>query len=123
MGGILAGRSDLVSQVHHYREINGACLSAMSAYLLLRGLKTIELRVARQNATALSMARFLSAHPAVESVFYPGLETHRDHSVAATQMTGFGGVLSFAVKSPAVSWFTSVSSLKSPLYEPANGVA
>ena len=98
MGGILAGRSDLVSQVHHYREINGACLSAMSAYLLLRGLKTIELRVARQNATALSMARFLSAHPAVESVFYPGLETHRDHSVAAAQMTGFGGVLSFAVK-------------------------
>jgi cystathionine gamma-synthase len=98
MGGILAGRSELVSQVHHYREINGACLSAMSAYLLLRGLKTIELRVARQNATALSMARFLNAHPAVESVFYPGLETHRDHSVAASQMTGFGGVLSFAVK-------------------------
>jgi cystathionine gamma-synthase len=98
MGGILAGRSDLVSRAHHYREINGACLSAMSAYLLLRGLKTIELRVARQNATALSMARFLSAHPAVESVFYPGLETHANHSVAATQMTGFGGVLSFAVK-------------------------
>jgi cystathionine gamma-synthase len=98
MGGILVGRSDLVSQVHHYREINGACLSAMSAYLLLRGLKTIELRVARQNATALSMARFLIAHPGVESVFYPGLETHRDHSVAAGQMAGFGGVLSFAVK-------------------------
>ncbi len=98
MGGILAGRSDLVTQVHHYREINGACLSAMSAYLLLRGLKTIELRVARQNATALSMARYLRTHPAVESVFYPGLETHRDHSVAASQMIGFGGVLSFAVK-------------------------
>jgi cystathionine gamma-synthase len=98
LGGVLAGGSELVSQVHHYREINGACLSAMSAYLLLRGLKTIELRIARQNATALSMARFLSAHPAVESVFYPGLETHRDHSIAATQMSGFGGVLSFAVK-------------------------
>ena len=98
MGGVLAGRSDLVSQVHHYREINGACLSAMSAYLLLRGLKTIELRVARQNATALSMAMFLTAHPAVESVFYPGLETHRDHAIAASQMSGFGGVLSFAVK-------------------------
>jgi cystathionine gamma-synthase len=98
MGGILAGGSELVSRVHHYREINGACLGAMSAYLLLRGLKTLELRVARQNATALSMARHLSAHPAVESVFYPGLETHRDHSIAAKQMTGFGGVLSFAVK-------------------------
>ena len=98
MGGVLVGRSELVSQVHHYREINGACLSAMSAYLLLRGLKTIELRVARQNATALSMAKYLNLHPAVESVFYPGLETHRDHSIAAMQMTGFGGVLSFAVK-------------------------
>ena len=98
MGGVLVGRSDLVSQVYHYREINGACLSAMSAYLLLRGLKTIELRVARQNATASSMARYLSEHPAVQSVFYPGLETHRDHSIAAAQMSGFGGVLSFAVQ-------------------------
>lgn len=98
MGGIAAGRAELVSRVHHYREITGACLSAMSAYLLLRGLKTLELRVARQNATALSMAKHLSAHPAVESVFYPGLPTHRDHAIAATQMSGFGGVLSFAVK-------------------------
>ena len=98
MGGIVVGCSALVAQIHHYREINGACLNAFSAYLLLRGLKTLELRVDRQNATALSMARYLSGHPSVESVFYPGLETHRDHSIAAAQMTGFGGVLSFAVK-------------------------
>ena len=98
MGGILVGREALVSEVYHFREINGACLSAMSAYLLLRGLKTLELRVARQNATAMTMARFLQSHPAVESVFYPGLETHRDHAIAAAQMGGFGGVLSFAVK-------------------------
>lgn len=98
MGGILAGRQDLVSEVYHYREIHGACLSAMSAYLLLRGMKTLELRVARQNATALAMATFLKAHPAIEAVFYPGLDSHRDHAIAAAQMTGFGGVLSFAVK-------------------------
>ena len=98
MGGIVVGRPALVAQIHHYREINGACLSAFSAYLLLRGLKTLELRVERQNATALSMARYLSGHHAIEAVFYPGLETHRDHSIAAAQMTGFGGVLSFAVK-------------------------
>jgi cystathionine gamma-synthase len=98
MGGVLVGRAELVSEVYHYREINGACLSAMSAYLLLRGLKTLELRVARQNTTALSMARFLREHAAVESVFYPGLDTHRDHAIAATQMNGYGGVLSFAVK-------------------------
>jgi len=98
MGGVLAGRRDLVECVHHYREINGACLSAFSAYLLLRGLKTLELRVARQNATALSMARFLAGHRAIDAVFYPGLETHRGHAIAARQMTGFGGVLSFSVK-------------------------
>jgi cystathionine gamma-synthase len=98
MGGVIVGSSELVTKIHHYREINGACLSAFSAYLLLRGLKTLELRVDRQNATALAMARYLSAHPAVESVFYPGLETHRDHTIAAAQMSGFGGVLSFAVK-------------------------
>jgi len=98
MGGVLAGVADLVESVYHYREINGACLSAFSAYLLLRGLKTLELRVARQNATALSMARFLADHPAIDAVFYPGLESHRGHAIAARQMTGFGGVLSFSVK-------------------------
>jgi cystathionine gamma-synthase len=98
MGGVLAGSSDLVERVYHYREINGACLSAFSAYLLLRGMKTLELRIQRQNATAMSMAHFLSEHRRVESVFYPGLKTHPGHALAARQMTGFGGVLSFAVK-------------------------
>jgi cystathionine gamma-synthase len=98
MGGVLVGRADLVTEVYHFREINGACLSAMSAYLLLRGLKTLELRVARQNSTAMAMATFLNNHGAIESVFYPGLHTHRDHAIAASQMRGFGGVLSFALK-------------------------
>lgn len=101
MGGVLVGRHDLVAEVYHFREINGACLSAMSAYLLLRGLKTLELRIARQNASALAMASFLQSHGAVEAVFYPGLETHRDHAIAASQMRGFGGVLSFALKGGA----------------------
>jgi len=98
MGGVVAGRSDLIAEIYHFREVNGACLGAMSAYLLLRGLKTLELRVERQNTTALAMARHLSAHPAIEAVFYPGLEAHRGHGIAARQMKGFGGVLSFAVK-------------------------
>lgn len=98
MGGVLAGRTDLVKRVHHYREINGACLSAFSAYLLLRGMKTLELRVQRQNATAMSMARFLESHAGVDKVFYPGLESHQGHAIAKRQMTGFGGVLSFALK-------------------------
>jgi cystathionine gamma-synthase len=97
MGGVLAGRADLVRKVYHYREITGGSLGAFAAYLLLRGIKTLELRVHRQNETAMAMARYLDDHPKVTEVFYPGLESHKGHDVAKRQMTGFGGVLSFSV--------------------------
>lgn len=97
MGGVLAGRAELVDRVRRYRDITGASLGAFSAYLLLRGLKTLELRIARQNANALAMARFLERHPAVADVFHPGLERHPGHAVAAAQMRGYGGVLAFAL--------------------------
>ena len=98
MGGVLAGRRELVRQVYHYREITGATLSAFVAYLLLRGMKTLDLRVRRQNETALAIARYLADHPKVERVYYPGLEDHPGHAIAASQMTGFGGVLSFSLR-------------------------
>jgi cystathionine gamma-synthase len=97
MGGVLVGRKDLVRQVYHYREITGACLGAFAAYMLLRGMKTLSLRIARQNSTALVIARYLEAHPRVSHVFYPGLESNKGHELAREQMTGFGGVLSFAL--------------------------
>lgn len=97
LGGALCGREDLVKQIYHFREINGACLEPMSAYLLLRGMKTLHLRVRQQNETALEIARFLESHPRVAKVFYPGLERHENHAIAKRQMSGFGGVLSFAL--------------------------
>jgi cystathionine gamma-synthase len=97
MGGVLAGRADLVRKVYHYREITGGSLGAFAAYLLLRGMKTLELRVGRQNETAMAMAQYLVDHPKVTQVFYPGLESHKGHDIAKRQMTGFGGVLSFSV--------------------------
>jgi cystathionine gamma-synthase len=69
----------------------------MSAYLLLRGMKTLHLRVRQQNASALEVARFLQSHPRVTEVFYPGLESHPGHAIARRQMSGFGGVLSFSL--------------------------
>ena len=98
MGGALCGRRELVRTVFHHREINGASLDPMSAYLLLRGMKTLGLRIERQNASALSIARWLERHPRVSQVNYPGLESHPQHDVAAGQMRGFGGMLSFALQ-------------------------
>jgi cystathionine gamma-synthase len=98
LGGIVAGSKALVERIYHYREITGATLDPMSAYLLLRGMKTLHLRVKQQNESALKIARYLQAHPAVEAVFYPGLESHEGHEIAQRQMRGFGGVMSFALK-------------------------
>jgi len=95
LGGAVCGPSDLVRQICHYRQITGAALHPMSAYLLLRGMKTLHLRIQQQNSSALRIARFLDKHPRVNKVFYPGLESHEQYEVARRQMSGFGGVLSF----------------------------
>ena len=98
LGGVVCGDKQLVKRIFHYREINGATLDPMSAYLLLRGMKTLALRVERQNQNALAISRFLDTHSKVKQVFYPGLESHEGHSIATSQMKGFGGVLSFMLK-------------------------
>lgn len=98
MGGVLCGPRALVRKVFHYREITGATLHPMSAYLLLRGLKTLELRIERHNQNAQVIAEFLQQQPQVTAVYYPGLPEHPLHDIAARQMQGFGGVLSFALK-------------------------
>ena len=95
LGGVICGAKALVERVYHFREINGATLHPMAAYLLLRGMKTLNLRIRQQNENALLIARFLDAHPGIEKVFYPGLESHENHEIARRQMRGFGGVLSF----------------------------
>jgi cystathionine gamma-synthase len=97
LGGVACGRNSLIRKLYHFREINGAALSPADAYSLLRGMKTLGLRVERQNQSALTIARWLEQQPAVEQVNYPGLETHMHHDVARRQMQGFGGVLSFSV--------------------------
>ncbi len=98
MGGVLCGKKDLVEKVFHFREINGATLDSTSAYMLIRGIKTLELRVLKQNENAMKISEFLYNHPKVEDVFYPGLKSHLNHKIAARQMTGFGGVFAFSLK-------------------------
>jgi len=98
MGGVVAGDAGLVKQIYGFREINGACLSPGDAYRLLRGMKTLAIRVERQNDNAMAIAKYLQSHQAVEKVFYPGLPGHLHHDIAKHQMQGFGGMLSFMVR-------------------------
>ncbi len=97
MGGVACGSIELIDQIFHYREINGASLHANTAYMLLRGVQTLELRILRQNENAMKLAEHLEKHDKVEQVFYPGLKSHAGHRIASEQMTGFGGVLAFSV--------------------------
>jgi cystathionine beta-lyase/cystathionine gamma-synthase len=76
----------------------GGSMDPDPAYLLIRGLKTLEIRVRRQCQSAVSVARFLERHPKIARVHYPGLPSHPDHRLAKRQMTGFGGMLAFDLK-------------------------
>ena len=98
LGGVVCGPQDHIRRIFHFREINGAALDPMAAYLLLRGMKTLSLRIAQQNKNAMQIASFLESHPGIEQVFYPGLTSHPQHAIARQQMKGFGGMLAFSVK-------------------------
>lgn len=97
LGGAVLGPAPLIAALRDFRGVLGGILDAHSAYLLIRGLKTLELRVRQQNDTAMQVARMLEAHPRVQRVYYPGLESHPDHEVARRHMAGYGGVVSFLV--------------------------
>jgi cystathionine beta-lyase/cystathionine gamma-synthase len=93
--GVLVGSAALIERLGPARKLLGGVLEPASAYALGRGMKTLAVRIARHNATAMTLARWLEAHPQVSRVFYPGLESHPDHEVARRQMHGFGGMVCF----------------------------
>jgi len=95
LGGVVAGSDELVHRVYALREIIGTGMDPHVAAMMLRSLKTLGLRVERQNETALRVARWLEDQPGVSAVHYPGLDSHPNHAIAKGQMRGYGGVLSF----------------------------
>jgi cystathionine beta-lyase/cystathionine gamma-synthase len=97
-GGVLSGSRALLAPIAKTRRLLGGIMDPQPAYALGRGLKTLPLRVARHNANAMTVAQFLETHPRVERVFYPGLQSHPDHAIAARQMSGFGGMVCVDVK-------------------------
>ena len=98
LAGVIIGAKDKLEPVRNLRGIMGAINSAHNIYLLLRGLKTFELRMQRHNENGLAIAKFLESHPRVEKVYYPGLESHSYHEVAKRTMRGYGGLITFLVK-------------------------
>ncbi|AJT42595.1 trans-sulfuration enzyme family protein [Psychromicrobium lacuslunae] len=93
LGALVTSKPQLRSQLLHYRSIHGAIAGPFEAWLALRGLRTLALRVERSQATALLLAERLAAHPAVEAVRFPGLPEDPGHQRAKQQMTGFGSII------------------------------
>ena len=98
LAGVVAGSNKKLEPVRNLRGIMGAINGPQNIYLLLRGLKTFELRMQRHNENGQRVAEFLESHPRVEKVYYPGLASHRDHLIAKKYMRGFGGLVTFLVK-------------------------
>ena len=94
--GLLAGRSDMVKHIRKVAiKLIGGTISPQVAWLAMRGVKTLALRMERHNSNAFALANMLSEHPKVKAIYYPGLESHENHDVAKRQMRGFGGMVSF----------------------------
>jgi cystathionine gamma-synthase len=98
LAGVICGSTEQLQSVRNLRGILGSVNSPHNLYLLERGLKTFALRMERHNENGLSVAQFLESHPRVERVYYPGLASHPSHHIAASQMRGFGGLITFTVR-------------------------
>ncbi|RVW30475.1 Cystathionine gamma-synthase 1, chloroplastic [Vitis vinifera] len=119
--GCISGSEKLVSTIRNLHHVLGGVLNPNAAYLIIRGMKTLHLRVQQQNSTALRMAKILEAHPKVKCVYYPGLPSHPEHHIAKRQMTGFGGVVSFEVDGDLTTTIKFVDALKIPYIAPSFG--
>ncbi len=98
LGGALVGRKDLIEEIWDGSLTLGAIGAPFNSWLALRGVRTLELRMQRHNTNGQALAEMLSRHPAIEKVFFPGLPDHPQHELARSQMTGFGGLITFEVK-------------------------
>jgi cystathionine gamma-synthase len=121
LGGVAVGPSHLVSLLRDARGVLGAVLDPHAAFLCIRGMKTLGLRVERQNKTALTLARALEQHPAVERVYYPLLESHPSHAVARELLAGGGGVISFVIRGGREAASRVVDACKIPKIAPSLG--
>jgi cystathionine gamma-synthase len=123
LAGVVVGPAELVGQIRDAVGVLGGVLDAHAAWLLLRGLKSLALRVARHNENGLAVARWLEAHPRVRRVWYPGLQSHPDYSVATRLLSGFGGVVTFELDGDFDTTAAFVDRCRVPYIGPSLGGA
>jgi cystathionine gamma-synthase len=121
LGGVLVGKPGLVSLVRELHHEMGAVMDAHAAFLSLRGLKTLALRVEAQNHTGLALARAIEAHARVRRVWYPGLESHPSYATASRSMSGFGGVVSFELDASLEQTGDFIDACRLPRIAPSLG--
>ena len=100
IAGFAVGSKELITEIKLFgiKDMTGSVLGPTEAHLIIRGLKTFEIRMQRHCENAMKVAEYLNAHPKVEKVYYPGLKDHEGYEIATKQMTGFGGIMSFELK-------------------------
>jgi len=121
MGGALVGKRALIQRIRDLHGVLGGVVDPHASYLILRGVKTLALRVAHSNESAAAIARHLEQHEKIERVHYPGLASHPEHAIAKRQMSGFGGVVSFEVRGTLESASKFIDALRLPYIAPSLG--
>lgn len=121
LAGVVVGSHGLISAIRDMQAMLGGIADPHTAYLLLRGMKTLGLRIRKQNDNGMAVARFLEGHPRVRRVYYPGLSSHPDYKIACQQMKGFGGVVSFEIDGDLQTTSTFIDRLQIPYIAPSLG--
>ena len=121
LAGVVVASEEMIARLREGQGVVGAICDPHTAYLLLRGLKTLGLRVARHNESGMRVARFLEQHPRVSRVYYPGLPSHPDYAIAHDLMSGFGGVISFELDADLEATGRFIDALRIPYIGPSFG--
>ena len=121
LAGAIVGDKETVTKVRQFHNILGGVIDPHAAYMVMRGIKTLQLRVERHNENAMKLATVLEKHPMIEKVHYPGLPSHPDHEVAKKYMNGFGGVVSFEVKGDLWATAKFIDNCRLPYIAPSLG--
>lgn len=121
LAGTLTGPKSLVEPVRKALGVLGGIIDSHAAWLLLRGIKTLDIRMERHNSNGLALARFLESHPKIRRVWYPGLESHPDHEIARRTMRGCGGVVTFEIDTDLEGAMRFIDATRIPYQAPSLG--